>query len=146
MNRPTFYQQSILLDDQLVWSVLEYLEQAGTVKNASREWPLPVEEAGGEDMKGDWAILDSWHSHTLYMHLALSKSPPSPLSHVPFKPFRRFGFAIWSKKRLAAYGFSFYTWHPEEQRLTWDRVSRGADVDNTWRSILSEAELADVMK
>ena len=151
---PAPHQQDTLLEDQVVWSALEYTQEdaraiaAPAFLQSTGDFPAPVPA----EQDGDWDDL-SWHNsetHAFFASVAGSNSmhdrmSTSPLQHVPFRPFRRLGFAIWSLPRMASSGLLPPIWDPKENRARKESYPLSS-VLNAWRSVLGEEELAEVAR
>ncbi len=129
-------EQATLLEDELFWSVLEYMKEdaraiahPGCSLKTARDWPVPSEKPD------DWESV-SWPnsaSHIFYHKVGQDDS--SPLRHIPFEPYRRLGFAIWCHKRMCCYGFMPSAWIRDEKRFMPNCFGRNS-VFNAWKSIL----------
>lgn len=143
---PYIYQQDKLLEHELIWSVLYYMQEnrktidGSKFLRAERDWPLCTPK--GEH---DWAVVDNYTSLTYQCFYHIGGHPwrhdfyAMPLQHVSFKPFRHVGFAIWDKERMIAYGLLDYPNLVKERRNTeWNSIQLA------WRSILEDCVLAEV--
>jgi len=75
--------------------------------------------------------------------------PKSPLRYVEFRVFRRFGFAIWDLRRMAALGLLHIPDKAREENYYQREIAKIAPVSESdeyfrWRSILTEEELEQV--
>lgn len=73
----------------------------------------------------------------------------SPLRYVEFRVFRRFGFAIWDLRRMAALGLLHIPDKAREEDYYQREIAKIAPVSESdeyfrWRSILTEEELEKV--
>ncbi|CZR70294.1 uncharacterized protein PAC_20196 [Phialocephala subalpina] len=135
-REPCFYQQVILLEHELIWSVVDYMaEDRRTIEGPDflrtrRDWQIPTSQE-----PRDSKTMDDYSSLTcdLMYHISGWGHPmagdASPIQHVPFVLFRRLGFAIWDEERLSKYGFY--------------GCQRGS-LFAAWRSVLGPDEIAEV--
>lgn len=111
---PTIFQQDGLLEHELIWAAVEYMEEerqaieTRTFLETKRDWQVPTPQVARES-----DILDDDTSDTYTLFCRMSRSwtqhptggQCSLSQHVSFTPFRRLGFAIWGSERMSKYGF-----------------------------------------
>ncbi|KAK8044968.1 hypothetical protein PG993_004992 [Apiospora rasikravindrae] len=129
------------IEAELIQTIEAYVadnKHRTTAPNASqhtrdRPTPAPLEP---QDLEASYDVFGA----TLRFYYKASRpndhwgSPSSPIRHVAFEPFRRFGFAIWDEKRMAAAGFlSKYGWDDDFE-----------DCVTAWRSILDKEMLDEI--
>ncbi|KAK8112658.1 hypothetical protein PG984_013184 [Apiospora sp. TS-2023a] len=129
------------LEAELIQTIEAYVADSKhrmTVPNASqhtrdRPAPAPLEP---RDLEASHDVFGT----TLRFFYKASRpndhwgSPSSPIKHVAFEPFRRFGFALWDEKRMAAAGFL--------DECGWDEGF--GDCVTAWRSILDKEMLEEI--
>ncbi|KAH8893921.1 hypothetical protein GQ53DRAFT_745341 [Thozetella sp. PMI_491] len=146
------YHRVNFLEDELVWSALEYAEEASQAQftntsdsHTEREWPVPTEgDRDWDEVTSAFpSTLNEFHDVTRgkYGHKWTWKC--TPLQHVSFRPFRRLGFGIWSLERMACYGLSRFAWDHKEKRRG-ELYLFHDNLYNAWRSILGKSELLEV--
>lgn len=138
---PYIWMQGTLFDHELIDTVLYYDKEClGSTLNEPN-WPM-LKPTG----QCDYDNLDFHSSETYAFFFQVGgqeriHTGRSPIQHVKFEPYRRFGFAIWSLKRMEAYGFvstddtqyninsAFLAW---KSVLTKDEVEEVLAVNRSW--------------
>jgi hypothetical protein len=131
-----------ILEHELLESALEYTQEIKEVINESSYWGLKKDCAIGSmaTNQEECEILDlTFRSNMWWFFSNLTGSlwghEPnfrSPLQHVEFELWRRFGFAIWSTARMAKYGLLLPT----------GIYGRGLEKPfyEAWRNLLTQDE------
>ncbi|ETS82940.1 hypothetical protein PFICI_04816 [Pestalotiopsis fici W106-1] len=152
-------RQLICLEDELVYTVMDYVEDMEGVANITaaaaldtlpktRDYPAPVScRQHVLEVESYWSemmtVLEVVHnpddSHHAYGEV-------SPLQRVPWDFYRRRGFAFWCEARMQGYGL-IDTWPRFAPVTTLPEVKCAPFEWNSlflaWRSVLTEGELAE---
>ncbi|KAF8862218.1 hypothetical protein BDZ45DRAFT_213936 [Acephala macrosclerotiorum] len=131
-----------ILEHELVESAIQYTQEVKEVITESTYWRFKKDWATGSMLTNqeDWETLDLTFRSDMWLFFCdLTGSiwqhrtdPRSPLQHVEFEPWRRFGFAIWSTARMAGYGLLL----PRGMYP----VGMGVPYYEAWRNLLTQDE------
>ncbi|KAE9377719.1 hypothetical protein N431DRAFT_164954 [Stipitochalara longipes BDJ] len=135
-----------LLEHELLESAIQYMQEVKEVTNESTYWRLKKDWAAGSAPANqkDLETLDLTFRSNMWSYFSNLSGDPwyhdmsflSPLQHVKFESFRRFGFAIWSTARMAEYGLL----------MADDDAAAGLQQPNweAWRNLLTQDERDEV--
>lgn len=128
------YIEEIHMDDVSV-NVLDGKSPISLLRpNDRRYWPAPLPPATHIERKR--MILPTF---PIAIFNSLTVNDWSPLKNVSFGSFRKLGFALWSRHRMADSGFD----HPDPTNKNQQKRSLDSYYF-TWRSILSAEEIEEV--
>lgn len=148
---PCILGQQFQLEDELIWSVIDYVKEAEQVPGApspfeiQRDWPVPPRKATFWEM-GFYSSAAVFFFHDVVQdnnNICL-EGWYSPLQHVPWEFFRPLGFWIWCEERMLGYGLLTDPW--DSPPGSEDRGFEKDAVFMAWRSVLNDEQLAEVAR
>ncbi|KAI1130665.1 hypothetical protein F5Y10DRAFT_111939 [Nemania abortiva] len=147
----SYHTSRFAVENELVRSTLEYAAEKSQdiarpeFLQVERDWPIPERTRQVDDEEE----IGSHTSYVAEFFQELSGEEgqhdmgvaASPLQHVPWKPFRRLGFAIWCHDRMSGYGF-IVAFDPVRHYHLFN-VSH-ASRTMAWKSVLSQEEVLEL--